>query len=129
MLSSFLVAFDLVNFIITGYNSPTVKCTNNGGGLYFSDCHNCTIENIIWDGCGAQAVNQYTDPVIQVNSSSNIEIKNCSFKNSLGQAIALTDIPDPGDINISHCKFSNNNVGAVIYCFSSRKSYQQCSFD
>ena len=130
ILSSFFVGIDLVNIMITGYNSPTVKCSSSGGGLYFSTCNNCTVENIIWDGCGAQAVDQYSDPVIQLDNSSDIRIKNCSFQNSLGQAIALADMADSGDITISHCKFLNNNVhdnighpGAVIYYYPSGESY------
>ena len=130
MLSSLLVGIDLVNIIITGYNSPTVKCSSNGGGLYFSGCHNCTVENIIWDGCGAQAVDQYIDPVIQLDSCSDIKIKNCSFQNSQGQAVAFADVVDSGDVIISHCKFLNNDVhdtagrpGAIIYYYPSSKSY------
>ena len=131
MLSSILLGVGLVNVIITGYNSPTIKCDKYGGGLYLSSCHNCTIENIIWDGCGTQVINKYTDPVILLDDSSNIKIKNCSFQNSIGQAIALADMAGPGDIIISHCKFMNNNVpdngghnNAVIYYYPSSKSAQ-----
>lgn len=131
MLSSILLAIDLINITITGYNSPTIKCDNCGGTLYLSSCHNCTIENIIWDGCGNQVINQYTDPVIQLDDSSNINIKNCSFQNSIGQAIAVADMVGPGHIIISHCKFKNNNVrdngahnNAVIYYYPSSKSTQ-----
>ena len=131
MLSTILVGIDLANIIITGYNSPTIKCDKYGGGLYLSSCHNCTIENIIWDGCGTQVINQHTDPVILLDESSNIKIKNCAFQNSVGQAIALADMAGPGDTAISHCRFLNNTVrdngghdNAVIYYYPSSKSSQ-----
>ena len=125
MLSSFLKVTDLVNIIITGYNSPTIKCGGDGGGLHLSSCHNCTIENVIWDGCGVQVINLYTSlPVILLDSASNVKIKNCTFQYSpVGEAIGLAGMAGPGDIIISYCKFLNNHfeagngasTGAVIY--------------
>ena len=130
-LSSLLKGTDLGNITITGHNSPTIKCGAKGGGLRLLSCHNCTIENIVWDGCGVQVINQYTLPVILLGSSSNVKIKNCTFQYSIGQAIGLADMAGPGDIIISHSKFLNNIVpdnggssGAVIYYYpSGRSSY------
>ena len=134
MLSSLLKGNDLVNITITGHNSPTIKCSGDGGGLWLLSCQNCTIENIIWDGCGVQDVNIHnTKPVILLISSSYVKIINCTFQYSpVGQAIGLSDMTGPGDIIISHCKFLNNHIvpdadgaigGFVIHYYLSDKFY------
>ena len=107
MLSSNFLLVDLADVTITGHYNPTVNC-NNSGGLHFTSCHNCTIEGITWNGCGARNIsddgNVYS--VLQLFNSSNITIKNCSFQHSIGQAIVLSGML--GAVNIDHCKFSSN---------------------
>ena len=107
-LSSVITFADLTNITIIGHNNPTVKC-NNSGGLHFASCHNCIIQGIIWDGCGANIIKENANvshPVLQLINSSNITIKNCSFQSSIGQAIVLSQMT--GDVGISHCNFLCN---------------------
>ena len=104
VLSSIIPLVDLADVTITGHHNPTVNC-NNSGGLHFMSCHNCTIEGITWNGCGASN-DDNVYPVLQLFNSSNITIKNCSFQHSIGQAVVLSEMI--GDMNIEHCKFSSN---------------------
>ena len=105
-LSSSIPIVNLSNIMITGHghNYPTVHC-NNSGGLHFISCNNCTIEGIIWEGCGAKSDisdddnSVYPLPVLQFNNSSNITIQNCSFQQSIGQAVVLPGMS--GDVNIN----------------------------
>ena len=55
--------------------------------------------------------------------STGIIIQNCTFQQSIGQAILLSDVNE--DVNINHCNFMNNHYyihnaygayGAVIMC-------------
>ena len=94
--------------MITGHNNPIVKC-NNSGGLHIISCHNCIIEGITWDKCGANYMKENANAphaVLSLINSSNIIIKKCSFQQSLGQVIVLSLVT--GDVNISHCNFSSN---------------------
>ena len=122
VLSSVIPLADLTNITITGHNNPIVNC-NNSGGLHFVCCHGCSIKGITWKECGTKDVNDNgnIDPVIQLHSSSNITIKNCSFKDSLGQVIVLTAVF--GNICIDTCNFLSNKQcnsnGAVIFYASS----------
>ena len=88
---------------IIGHNNPTVAC-RNGGGLNFSSCHNCTVEGITWVGCGSSRA--HDQPAILFHNSSNVMIKNCSFMQSNGPAVVLSEVSGSADIN--HCKFMNN---------------------
>ena len=90
---------------ISGHSRPTVNCTN-GGMIEFSSCHNCTIEGITWVGCGI--VSRHSQPAILFHNSSNITIRNCSFLQSKGQAVVLSDVS--GDVSFSHCEFTNNTA-------------------
>ena len=103
-LSSIIPIVGLSNIAITGYNNPTVYC-NNSGGLHFMSCDNCTIEGITWEGCGARNVSNVY-PVLQFTNSSNITIQNCSFQQSIGQAVVLSGMS--GDVNINYCNFLHN---------------------
>ena len=99
---------DLTNIAITGHNNPTINC-NNSGGLHFISCYNCTIEGITWEGCGARNISDDDDdiyPVLQLTNSSNITIQNCSFEQSIGQAVVLSRMS--GDVNINYCSFLYN---------------------
>ena len=55
VLSSHVYLAHLENISIFGYMNLTVKC-NNIGRLYLVLCRNCSIEGILWDGCGTQRV-------------------------------------------------------------------------
>ena len=119
VLSSTFILANFANISLFGHNGPTIRCNQSAGGeLRFVSCHNCTIENICWDGCGTQTVDHVIHPVLLFRYSSNIKIQNCSFKNSVGQAIVLSEAR--GDVIINYCKFVNNNYlyrgyGAAIY--------------
>ena len=104
-LSSRISLSDLVNIKITGHNNPTVKCSNSGG-LNFKSCVNCTITGINWRGFRNISDGRKLYPVLQLHNSSNIAIKNCSFHDSMGQAVALSGVS--GDVNINHCNFFYN---------------------
>ena len=104
----------LKNVSIIGHDNPTVNCTD-AAGIHFTSCHNFTIQGITWDGCGTNS-----EPGIKLTDSDDITIKYCSFKNSMGQAIALVGVL--GDVNISHCNFMYNNYyrghGTAIHYLS-----------
>ena len=127
-LFSIIPLFGLVNVSIIGHNQPTVSC-NKFGGLYFLTCHNCAIEGIHWEECGADNVsyNMKSDaaPVLQLYNSSNITVKNCVFQHSVGQAVVLSGVS--GDININYCNFLHNNQykghGMAIHYSSIFKLY------
>ena len=98
----------LANITIIGHNDPTINC-NNSGGLHFISCYNCIIEGITWEGCGARNIGDDDDniyPVLQFTNSSNITIQNCSFQQSIGQAVVLSGMS--GDVNINYCNFLYN---------------------
>ena len=100
-LSSLVRASNLSNVSIIGHNYPTVNC-KSVGGIYFTFCHNCTIQGITWDGCGNSV-----EPVLKFSHSSEVTIQNCSFQHLLGQAVMLLGVL--GDANICDCNFTNNN--------------------
>ena len=85
------------------------------------------IQGIIWNGCGTQYSTSYKDPETLINPgicfqySSNITVKNCFFKYSKGQALALLNVS--GDVNICQCKFvgcsNEGDHGAALYYSSS----------
>ena len=107
-----------VNISIIGYNNPTIKCSD-GGGLKFTDCHNCTIEGITWYGCGAENFNCRNIPVIEFYHSTNITIQNCTFQHSVGQTVVLLEVSGNA---IHHCNFLHNKLykghGTTVYCSS-----------
>ena len=108
-LFSIIPLADLANITITGHNNPTVNC-NSSGGLHIISCHNCIIEGITWDKCGAKKIRENINvslPVLQVINSSNMTIKSDLFQHFIGQAIVLSQMT--GDVKISHCNFLSNN--------------------
>ena len=123
-LSSIIQKVNLANVAITGYNNPTVNC-NNSGGLHFISCSNCTIEGITWKKCGSRNISgdENTYPVLQLASSSNIIIQNCSFQHSVGQAVVLLGVSE--DVNINYCSFSyakQYKVHGTAICYSSNNN-------
>ena len=129
MLSSVFVLKDFANITLIGQNSPIVRCSD-GGGLHFISCHNCTIENLHWVECGSQSVSKSArNSVIQFHKSSNIKIRNCSFKNSLGQGIVLFEVM--GAVTIDHCKFTSNQYkgdGTAIYATLNETNHSDISY-
>ena len=118
MLLSAIQLVGLANITITGHDSPTVNC-DNAGGLYFDNCHNCTLIGIIWEKCGTENDRK---PAIKLCNSSNILIQNCSFQHSVAQAIALSEMS--GKIIINGCKFLFNYFkghGTAIYYLANNK--------
>ena len=124
MLSSTVVLTNVTNFTIIGYNKLSVNCSNNGG-LYFISCHNCAFEGITWSKCGSDGIDSRLAGGLTFESSSNITIENCSFQQSVGQAVALLEVT--GDVNIYQSKFMNNNHyrghGAAIYYTANNIKY------
>ena len=107
-LSLVIPIVNWANITITGHDNPTVNCKSTGG-LQFISCYNCTIEGVTWKGCGAKNISDDDDdiyPVLQFTNSSNIKIQNCSFQQSIGQAVVLSGMS--GDVNINYCNFLYN---------------------
>ena len=115
MFTTLINASNLENVSIIGQNNPTVYC-KRAGGIHFNFCHNCIIQDITWVGCGRE-----TEPGIKLRDSSNIVIEKCSFHNSKGPAIVLSEVS--GHVNISHCNLIHNihyrGHGAAIHYSSS----------
>ena len=102
-MPSIIPVVDLANIIISRHNNPTV---NNSGGLHIISYYNCTIEGITWKGCGAINISDddhIVYPVLQLTNSSTIVIQNCSFLQSIGQAVVLSGMS--GGVNINYCNF------------------------
>ena len=104
------------NVSIIGHNNPTVHCRSIGG-IHFTYCNNCVIQDITWDGCGTKSTDATTKPGIKFSYSSNVTIQNCHFKHSVGQAVVLSEVS--GEVNITQCEFINNTHyrghGAALY--------------
>ena len=136
MLSSTMVLTNVTNFSMIGYNNLSVNCSNNGG-LYFISCRNCSFEGITWSKCGSDGIDSRLIAGLTFENSSNITIQNCSFQQSVGQAVALLEVS--GDVNIYQSKFANNNYykghGTAIYYTSNNIKHfllkftiSKCSF-
>ena len=73
-----------------------------------------------WIGCGTDNIN-HTKPGLSLSYSFNVTIQNCTFQQSVGQAVVLSEMS--GDVNINNCKFLNNRRyrghGAAIHYSSS----------
>ena len=119
-LSSLVTVTNIVNVTVIGHNNPIVNC-KDFGRLHFTSCDNCAIQGITWDGCGTD---DPTEPALKLSNSSNVNIKNCFFQYSKGQALSLSKIT--GDVNIDHCEFVHNSHyrghGAAIQYSSSNVS-------
>ena len=126
MLLSIVSLVALENVSIIGHDNPTVNC-GNAGGLYFDNCHNCTIIGITWEKCGNKTNSK---PAIELFNSSNIIIQNCSFQDSITQAIVLSEMS--GNVSINSCKFVFNNHfegnGTVIHYISQIRHHSKFRF-
>ena len=98
-LFSHIKLSNLENISVIGHNNPTVNC-KSAGGIHFTFCHNCIIQGIIWDGCGADT---NAESVLKFAYPSNIIIQDCSFQHSIGHGIVLSEVS--GCVNIDHCNF------------------------
>ena len=98
-------------------NNSIINC-KDFGRVHFISCHNCTIQGITWDGCGTD---DPTESALKLSNSSNVNINNCFFQYSKGQALLLSETT--GDVNIDHCEFVHNSHyrghGAAIHYSSS----------
>ena len=116
MLLSFISLVGLEDIAIIGYHNPTVNC-NNAGGIYFENCNNCTFIGLTWEHCGTK---NDSKPVIELHNSSDIIIQNCTFQNSVTQALVFSEIL--GNVTINNCKFVFNNKslahGVALYYVS-----------
>ena len=86
-MSSLIERSDLQNVSIVRPNSPTMNCKT--GGIQFNLCNNYIIQGITWDGCGSE---MKAGAVLMLKNSSQITIQNCSFQNSSGQVIVLSEV-------------------------------------
>ena len=102
MLLSIVSLVALENISIIGHDNPTVNCDNTGG-IYFDNCHNCTIIGITWEKCGNKTNSK---PAMKVHNSSNVIIQNCSFQHSVTQVIVLSEMS--GNVRINSCQFAFN---------------------
>ena len=114
-LSSLVTVSNLENVSIIGHNNPTVNC-RNAGGMQLTSSHHLIIQGITWIACGIDNVN-HTKPGLSLSYSLNVTIQNCTFQQSVGQAIVLSEMS--GDVNINNCKFLKNRRyrghGAAIH--------------
>ena len=114
-LSSLVTVSDLENVSIIGHINPTVNC-ESVGGMQFTFIRHLIIQGITWIGCGTDNIN-FTKPGLSLSYSFNATIQNCTFQQSVGQAIVLSEML--GDVNINDCKFVNNSHyrghGAAIH--------------
>ena len=136
--SSIINVSDIEDVTIVGHNNPTVYRAN--ASIQLTACHNCIIQGITWDGCGTDKIINCTDPALNLSNSSteiinyskpalnlsyssNVTVQNCSFQNSIGQAVVLTEV---SDVKINDCKFFNNSYyrghGAAIHYSPSNTS-------
>jgi len=104
VLSSIVSILGVKNIAVVGYNNPTVYC-NNTGGVKFVSCNNVIIDGIIWEGCGSNNITN-SNPILEMYNCSNITLQNCTFQQSVGQAVALSKVMNT--VTINNCTFSNN---------------------
>ena len=126
MLQSIVLLQDLQNISIFGHNNPTINC-NNSGGIYFECCHKCTIMGITWENCGNR---NSSKPAVEVFNSSEIIIQNCTFKHSVTQALALSEISRFATIN--DCRFTFNSGfkshGVAVHYMSKADHHSKFQF-
>jgi len=95
LLSSCISLKNLETITTIGHNKLTVLFIN-GSGISLSDCNSSVVKGIKWVGCG-----DTFNPVLNIYNSFNVTIDNCSFQNSMGIAIKVTNVM--GNVNISNC--------------------------
>ena len=116
-LSSRLQFKKVANLSLIGYNG-SIYCENDGE-LQFISCSSVSITNLTWYNNERNITDNVVIPQIKFYNSSNITIEHCTFHQSVGQAVVLSEVS--GDVNIRHCKFVNNrhplsaHGGAIYY--------------
>ena len=106
-LSSTLQFINIANISLFGYNGASIHCKHDGG-LQFISCTNVSVANLTWSKIinNEKNISNNITPQMKFYNSYNIKIDNCSFQQSVGQAVVLSKVS--GDVNIKHCKFVNN---------------------
>ena len=103
LFGSIILLDGLDNISIVGHDIM-VHCNSNGG-IHFNSCSNCVIKGITWEGCGATGSGS-DKPALHFYNSSSIDINNCVFHLSVGQALVLSAVS--GDVTINYCNFVDN---------------------
>ena len=126
-LSSLVTVSDLENVSVIGHNNPTVNC-RSVGGIHFTFSHHLIIQGITWNGCGTENTENHTKARLKLSNSFNVLIQNCTFQNSIGQAVVLSELS--GEVDIKDCNFIDNynhkDLGALIH-YTSQAATSQCS--
>ena len=121
VLSSIVTLEGLENIMIIGHRNPVVKC-NDVGAVKFISCKNITIEGIQWQGCGSKDY-----PGVEFYNSSNVSFERCSFHNSNGRSVLLSEVS--GNVYINNCNFTHKNEysghGAAIHYSPNTNSHGQ----
>ena len=130
-LSSLVTVSNLEKISIIGHNNPTVNCSGDVSEMQFTFSRHLIIQGITWIGCGTDNIN-HTKPGLSLSYSSNVTIQNCTFQQSVGQAIVLSEMS--GDVNINNCKFVNNrhyrgHGAAIHYSSSTNNTINYSQFD
>ena len=124
MLLSTIPLVGLENVSIIGHDNPTIHCDNAGGGIYFDNCRNCKIIGITWEKCGTE-----NGPAVELCNSSDIIIQNCSFQQSVTQAIRLSEMQN---VSINGCEFVSSDHfeghGTAIHYSSKTKHHSKFQF-
>ncbi|XP_065894020.1 uncharacterized protein [Dysidea avara] len=129
-LSSIVTLEGLENIMIIGHRNPVVKC-NDVGAVKFIYFKNITIEGIQWEGCGSKDY-----PGIEFYNSSDIYFERCSFYNSKGKSVLLSEVSgsailhyNSSDISIESCSFYNSTGQAVVLSnVSGNINISSCTF-
>ena len=98
---------------VSSFNMDSIpsECKALVGAVKLTSCKNVTIEGIRWEGCGSK------DYGIEFYISSNVSFERCSFHNSKGRSVLLSEVP--GDVWINNCSCMQKNEysghGAAIH--------------
>ena len=117
-LTSTIKLTNIINVSLIGYNDSSIHYESDGG-LQFISCSIITVKNLTWRKIIKHEWNiNNTISQIKFYNSSNITIDHCTFQQSVGRAVVLSEVS--GDVNIKHCKFVNNKYslrehGAAIH--------------
>jgi len=104
ILDSKVSLINLENISIIGHKIPTVNCKSMGA-ISLSSCNNVTIRGIKWENCGSSNKSSY--PGISFYNSSILNIQQCTFYSSMGQAVLFLE--PSGNVCINNCKFIHNS--------------------
>ena len=128
-LSSSIQINNRANISLIGHNNSFIHCENESG-LQFISCSDVMVINLTWHKSinNERNTSNNITPQIKLYNSSNVTIDNCSFQQSVGQAVVLSEVS--GDVNIKHCKFVNNKYslrehGAAIHYSSNSTEYSK----